>query len=412
MKPILAIIFFDLIGLNLTAQENILPPNSSPRSDVFILDSLVDWGWDSLSADWYLNHRTIYTYDDNQNSTEETESTYDVVQGWYDVQRSLNTYDAENRLTNVIDQNWDGFSWVNTDQLVYTYDGNGDLVLQSYKNWDGTSFVDFYQQIFTYDNNHNILTRISQVWNGTLWNNGTRQVSVYNANNLLTIRVNQSWNGAWNDVTRTLYTYDVNNDLDTLLSQKWSFNAWNDDYRSVYDFDAHHNRTFIKEQLAIGIGVWEDQEKYEYMYDQFDNVTHLVNSDYDNGNWIPVYQYNIINDDDQNRSSEVFQNWENGWENADSTQYYYTNLTGVKEILAPHVMSLYPNPTNDQLNIEFEKAFEGQISIYTVQGKLVAQERNFSENVARVNVSGCLPGQYIIVLRSGNGVVAKAFQKL
>jgi len=412
MKSFFAIISCILMGINLPAQEDILPAIQSHRSDVFILDSLYNWAWDSLSADWYLHNRTIYTYDENQNTTEEIESAYDIIQGWYDLQRSLNTYDGQNRLTNVIDQEWDGNAWINTDQLVYTYDTNGDQVGQLFQNWDGASFVDYFRQVFTYDINHNLLTRISQVWNGVAWNNGTQQVSTYDANNRLTVRLNQSWNGSWNDVSRSLYTYDANNDLDTLLYQKWSFNAWNDDYRNLYDFDAHHNRTLIQEQLAVGIGVWEDREKYEYTYDQFDEVTHLINSEYTNGTWVPVYQYNIINDQDQNRSSEVFQNWENGWVNADSTQYYYTNLTGVQEIPGVHSMFLFPNPTNDQLNIEFDKSFDGRISVYSMQGVKIADQRCFSEVASQLDVSSFNPGQYVIVLRSGNNVVAKAFQKL
>src|SRR5262245_4007711 len=115
MKSFFSIVSCMLLGLNLPAQEDVLPAFQSQGSDVFILDSLYNWGWDSLSADWYLRNRTNYTYDENQNTTAETESAYDIIQGWYDSQRSLNTYDGENRLTSVTDQDWDGNAWVNVD---------------------------------------------------------------------------------------------------------------------------------------------------------------------------------------------------------------------------------------------------------------------------------------------------------
>ena len=409
MRSFIAFLSILFMGWNASAQENILSSVQGHRTDLFVLDSFYHWNWDTIV--WSLEDKTLYGYDANQDIDREIIYVWDGAQ-WIPDELTLSDYDDDHHLLFETELRWNGTVFEEQSLTSYTFDANHDQTVILFQNWSDTGWVNSFQQLFTFDNNHNILTRISQYWTGTDWGYNQRQEYTYE-NDLPVIRLFQGWNGtSWYDISRSLSTYDTDNNLDTLLYQKYLFNGWTDDYRTIYDYDANHNRTLILEQLAVGIGVWENQDKYEYTYDQYDKITHLVNSQFENNAWQYIYQYNVINDDDHNRVTEVFQTWENEWENQDSTQYYYTNLTGVKENFDLHSMTLFPNPVRDMLNIEFEKAFDGQISMYNLQGKLVAKQRSFMENVARLDVSDLVPGQYIIVLRTGNSIVAKSFQKL
>ena len=411
MKAIITIIAITFLSLNGFAQHVPSADLQFPRSDYFILDSFYHWGWDTLSFNWNLKDRTLYTTDANQNITSELAIVKDSMQQWVNSTLITQTFDTENHEINEVDQLWDGTVWVNNIQDVYTYDGDGNQTGVTVQNWTGTEWANSFQQVFTFDNNHNQLTRTSQYWSGTDWLNGTRQVSTYDGNNHLMERLFQNWTGAWNDVSRSLYVYDGNGDLDTLLYQKWTFNAWNDDYRNMYDFDAHHNRLSIFAQLAVGIDVWQDRDRYDYTYDQYDHITHLIYTKNVGNTWTNIYQYNLTNDENQNRATEVFQNWDNGWVNGDSTQYYYTGITGIQDLPDRELLTITPNPTNDFLFVDYPKPIDGTIAIYSVQGAKLLEIKSFHEQSFRINVAPLLPGIYFVAIHAGNHVQTMAFEK-
>jgi hypothetical protein len=364
----------------------------------------------TASLDWALSDRTLYTTDDNQNVTSETSIVLNSGQEWINESRTLYTFDENNNLNSDVDQEWDGTAWDNVRQTVYTYD-NGDQTGILFQNWDGAAWVNSLQQLFTYDNNHNPLTRISQHWSGTDWSNITQQINTYDGENKLTLRLFQNWTVGWTDVSRSVYTYDANDDLDTLLYQRWLFNGWTDDYRNLYDFDDRHNRILILEQLAVGVNVWEDRDRYDYTYDQYDDITHLLYTSFDNNAWINIYQYNVINDDDQNRATEVFQTWENEWVNQDSTQYYYTGITAIPDFFDHHKMTILPNPTSDFLFVEYAEPIDGTVAIYTVTGTKLLEFKSNQERTFLLNVSAYHPGVYFVALKVGHQVLTKGFEK-
>jgi hypothetical protein len=410
MKSNYVFIFIALCCLKVTAQENLLPDILTHRSDEFVLDSQYYWQWQAQAKDWKLFERTFYTLDDNKNIIREWDMVLNAMHQWVNYALTLYNFNTDNQLTEEIRQNWDGNTWVNASRTGYTYNANDDQVSVIEQSWSGI-WVNLSQELYTYNQSHNVLTRIYQAWIGSEWIRIDQLVHTYDVNNKLLMVVSQSWNGTWTDNGRSLYMYDGNDDLDTLLSQNWIINAWKDQYRSLYDFDSNHNCILIQDQITDGNGGWEDQVKNEFRFDQFNNITNWSGLSYINGIWIPIFQSNYLFDNDQNMLSEVHQNWDDEWINGDSSRYYYTKLTSVDDLSAILPFSFSPNPAHEHLTIEFEKAFNGQISIYDLQGKLVANQRSFTENVARLNVSALLPGQYIMVLRSGNGTEAKSFQK-
>ncbi len=411
MKSSLLFFGFSLTALNAFSQQAPDPILPQGRSNIFLQDSFYHWGWDTLSMNWNLMDRTLYTYDADQNVTSKIYIERDSMGQWVNQDRSIYTYDDQHQVLNELQQQWDGTEWKNNTQTVYSYDGNLDQISITYQNWNDPVWSNSFQLLFTYDGHHNILTRISQVWLGTDWSNGTRQVNTYDAGDHITLRLYQNWNVVWSDVARSIYKYDVNQDLDTLIYQRWMFNDWNDDYRNLYDFDAHHNRVYILEQLAVGINVWVDQDRYRYMFDQYDHITHLVYDSYLNNIWTNVYQYNIINDDDQNRATEVFQTWENDWVNADSTQYYYTGITAVHELWEQELITITPNPANDFIFVQYPQPVNGTVAIYSVQGTRLLQFKTRNENAFRINVASLLPGIYFVALQVGNHIQTRTFEK-
>ena len=80
-------------------------------------------------------------------------------------------------------------------------------------------------------------------------------------------------------------------------------------------------------------------------------------------------------------------------------------LTSVDEITENEV-SIYPNPTNDQLNIETERRFS-EIKVFDVAGKLLL-DQNFSN---QINLGGFVAGLYLVELRDKDGIYRKKIIK-
>lgn len=84
-------------------------------------------------------------------------------------------------------------------------------------------------------------------------------------------------------------------------------------------------------------------------------------------------------------------------------------VTGIVEHEAP-VMFIYPNPAGQLLNIEVPAQLEtGTLSLYDAVGSLVREIKSFKS--ASLDVSGLVPGTYILRLDYAGGSMHKLFVK-
>lgn len=89
------------------------------------------------------------------------------------------------------------------------------------------------------------------------------------------------------------------------------------------------------------------------------------------------------------------------------------NALNVEEDVAQDsFISLYPNPVQDYLNINFERAvyFEFEINIYNISGELVLnQARNVVSNNLKIDISNFDSGTYILELKNDNYTLTEKF---
>ncbi|MBL4663638.1 MAG: T9SS type A sorting domain-containing protein, partial [Flavobacteriaceae bacterium] len=75
---------------------------------------------------------------------------------------------------------------------------------------------------------------------------------------------------------------------------------------------------------------------------------------------------------------------------------------GVDDILLNKVITLYPNPTSNNLYITTTSDIVvNSIDVYDVSGKLIA---NYNENVGVINISHFSNGLYFISVNTDKGV--------
>ena len=74
---------------------------------------------------------------------------------------------------------------------------------------------------------------------------------------------------------------------------------------------------------------------------------------------------------------------------------------------------IYPNPVNDNLNIEFIGNISDAktIEIMDISGRIVAKQSVNNVPNIRINTSQLQAGSYFVLIRSSQGVVRKQFIK-
>ncbi len=188
--------------------------------------------------------------------------------------------------------------------------------------------------------------------------------------------------------------------------QIWNGSSWTNGYSYFFTYDSNHN-------LLTDIG--KDQSgtneiKYTYTYDANNNRTSKKVQYWDNGQWGSYRSHDIYAyDADRNMISAVRQqDWNGtGWDNRDSTHYYYSGLVnGISTFDIMPDLVLYPNPTSDgRIYLTTESALQSTlIKVFNTQGQLV-QEYATGGNDARLDLSNLPQGIYQIVFFEKGGKV-------
>ena len=112
------------------------------KSLIALMDSVYGWQWDTVPNGWAINP------------------------SWKDINI---VYDANNNLTSLLGQNWNGTgtTWVNSWQHTYTYDANNNQTSELYQTWNGSAWVNSRQSTYTYDANNFIQSEAYKYWNNT-----------------------------------------------------------------------------------------------------------------------------------------------------------------------------------------------------------------------------------------------------
>jgi len=80
------------------------------------------------------------------------------------------------------------------------------------------------------------------------------------------------------------------------------------------------------------------------------------------------------------------------------------SLAGVGEIEEDALISIYPNPTSGELNIQNVKGQIDQIQLFDAMGRLVS---TFNPGFGKLNVSGLEAGIYVLNIHIEGRIVSR-----
>ena len=338
-------------------------------------DSTYAYTWVDSTQDWLNTRRTYISYDANQKVTKTLRQDWN---GTAIVNFSLftSTYDLKENQTNVLSQYWVSGAWVNGNQWIYTFDANNNQIISVVQSWNGTAWVDDAQDFYTFDSNNNQTRDSNQTWNGTAWVNSRHYVYTYDLNNNQTSILSQTWNGvSWVNSYYRLNAYDAIDNLINFVTQIWNGTAWENSNKSDYIYDTYNNILNILTQGWNGTS-WENTFQYNYVYDAHNNKTVATNETWSVAAWAIRYQGSFTFDVNDNPETSVAQTF-NGTMlvNSDSGRSFYNCLPTAIHAIQKGVMamSVVPNPCQT-CNVVVETQNVSTLQVTDIMGRNIATQ--------------------------------------
>ena len=356
--------------------------NYDERIDWEYNDSLkitlyAEYKWSGDFEDWVGNSKTETLY--NQNV--KTELIYDPVWGidlWKLYSKNAYYYNSRNQLDSCFSYYWNesDSSWSNRSKSILSYDTINYTSIENYYEWKWN--IDSYQWILDeiFERQYNDDWQLIDQKRYILDNEGNadlRQhlIYEYNSDGDLICYTSNSYK----------YLYGYTESGSRYVYEMYFWNSANNSWRGSFKFT---------DSLSIdGLVKYHISEKWDNELSQ----------------WYVSSKQTIYLDENGNVLLNVLENWQQDtqtWQLTKKTYYYYSKTTDIKS-LANDNINIYPNPTNDILNISgISQPFE--VKIYSISGNLII-DRFLNQN--QINISDIPDGTYIFKILKG-----KKIQKL
>lgn len=110
----------------------------------FVITILI-WEWNGNN--WSSSELYTYTY-----GSQDVELVIQYMQGgaWQNDERQVTTFDFNGKITEILDQDWVGTSWVNDELTTYVFEGDV-FPEKTIQKWNGSAWVDDTKFVYEHD---------------------------------------------------------------------------------------------------------------------------------------------------------------------------------------------------------------------------------------------------------------------
>jgi hypothetical protein len=286
--------------------------------------------WSKATVTWDFIRRNVYRYNSFYKENGNLSSSNSSGSGWiYEDNAKNYVYDVNQRLLEVTLEGWSG-SWSDYYKTLYTYDVAGNVLSKTDQVWLSGAWQNREYSSYTYSGNLRT-SALLQYWDATTnsWVNNTRSTFAYTGGQL-TSSTDEDWNAtSWtNAMRRTNFVY-AGTDLLSYEFEMWdaSMGAYVLATKTSFGYDTnHHMLTSFIELWNTSTTSWEKFMQTNYSYDSLWNQTEIMEEIWDAGT--------------------------GSWTNSSYIIHYYTTGTvGLNEKQIENALSIYPNPSADQVTV-------------------------------------------------------------
>ncbi|MFC1583995.1 T9SS type A sorting domain-containing protein [Fibrobacterota bacterium] len=374
---------------------------------------------------WFLNSRTIYSYDTILNEESITSFTWNQnIQDWENSTRSLTVFDESGNIKENEKYRWNSEKqlWDGIQKFVYPlYNNEGNELEAIYYGWNENDWSPRQKRDYTYDNNGRVDEFLVYNWVDSLnnWSLSGRADFIYNLPENRMEAIGYGFDTLLNDWVNDFKT-DLVYNSDSSESYEYSYYEWDKDLNiwtdSSYFFTAYDVNgnvlEFLEHEIDTLTNEWYAYWKNEYIYDT--NGNEIEYSGYSRksslDDWKPFRLIMSNYDEHENHIESLIYGWnvsENDWELAEKENYFWTGSNAsVKE----------PGTANQKIHLSFSNSDRLlkimvnasapliQVEVFDLKGKSLLQKRikKNKNDYGIVDVSSLHEGVYAIKIDSGN----------
>ena len=360
-----------------------------------------------------------------------------------DTSNNSYTYDAQNRILSSLSSRYMNGKIINTFRYEYVYKGTSSLIdsirIYNLENWGNTLFQ---SSKYTYSGNNITLIENKQITspsNSYILNE--KIIVSYDAKSRVTSKIVLKFNAATNKFDSTLVEKVGYSSLELgfVNSYEQNINSVTPDFTfksySKSSYDIKQNGVNPTEIKAFNLSIFQgntsrDTTIHRYIYDTNKRIIkdNLISLQYNDSIISTInYTYNsngqIIRTSTDGSIYEATRNTSGFIQKIVTQLYdiqsrkYYINTTDTYEPACASTsvgseflnnkVNLYPNPTNNDVTIEFKNEADAIVNIFDIMGKTVFQEKY--ENIKNINLrlSELKSGIYIAQIYSNNTKLVK-----
>ncbi len=388
----------------LFAQTNALSPKSDKiLSDTMLLWKVENYNWEA--GQWLLSSANLYTYNDFFFLTEDL---YKKVESGEltNFSRNLSAYDDQNRITEEQYQRWRDGDWSNFSMKITMYDG--DLKSESIdKMWYDGVWHNSAKISWEYDEFGNSAKIHQFAWMEDSWLPSFLTEMEKDDSGALLERIFKAWNVSaeeWENRTKWNYNYDESDNLAGYTSYRWNESEWVPDMRVTNSWDANGLQTQLKYETWQN-NEWTNMSKADFSYTDDLLIEEEQHFNWAEDDWLPETKIMTTYDENRNKDEVIIQMWEdNQWSPMMKDKYYFTDFTDVNNDLTAtdYQIKAYPNPSAQFINIAIPTDIQSPVSItiMTPTGKFIIKENiHPGKQNVLISLANIPSGEYLLYFK-------------
>ncbi|MBC8047676.1 MAG: T9SS type A sorting domain-containing protein [Fimbriimonadaceae bacterium] len=247
-------------------------------------------------------------------------------------------YNEHNKVTEYLEQAWDGYHYMNYRKTIYTYEEN-NMIKKALYGWDVTTWYIFAIIDFIYSD-----VRL------------TEEIHTY------------SEGAEWLNSLMYAYSYDSLNRL-----ASYELKLWEDDAFQKFSIYTLHYKDAVHVDTInygyIGDTSYVTEIQYYYSYNEDEKIQRIIVKNVP-GSLYSTYNYSF---DDNGNISTVFRVQSDTPEAYETTIITWEKYDTIEHTFSSEDINIYPNPVHDELYISFDNSDQSPvtINIYDLYGELV-----------------------------------------
>jgi hypothetical protein len=335
-------------------------------------------------------------------------------------ERKIQWFDAQDRITTRLTENFVSGGWQNYIRESYTYDAGGGVATDTTEEFFLGNWQPTMANLYVYNNvGTHIQVSYTFSWNSSTLQCDTTARHVYNydgngnavqiigsGHRADTLIIEDSTYLFYNSNNLCIYKY-------VRLLDNPSLNTWMNGQGIANKYTAT-NKIAIQYQLTDPFAMGHIDTTYRYVntYDASDDLINTIYGFKDAGVWLRADSNISVYNSDHHVTYERDMQWDGfAWVNtimSNANKYYYGPYTptAVANLRKSNTqLQLYPVPANNTLHLQLteDKQQLHTVAITDMQGKQILHETYISNTTQSIDISSLPTGVYNISLLSTKG---------